>query len=129
MDFTQPYYDTGLRILVNRLLGDSKVDTSRFWQFLKPFNMWLWLLIGVMCVSFAVTMFMFERRKNEIDFAYESSASNAGVRAIPGLPFYLLEYRTRHRAFKVREYDCRIVCAREMPFMLVGSARKKPVMY
>lgn len=131
VDFTQPYYDTGLRILVNRLLGDSNVDTSRFWQFLKPFNMWLWVLIGVMCVSFAVTMFMFERRKNEIDFVYESSASNAGVVRHHQV---LLKYRTRHHLIKeiggslsthVCMYVC--VCVREMPSIYCwGYVWRKP---
>lgn len=77
MDFTQPYYDTGLRILVSKVLDN--VNTTTFWQILKPFNVWLWVAIGITFFVFAATIYLFERRKNEVDFMYSSKLSNAGM--------------------------------------------------
>jgi multisubunit Na+/H+ antiporter MnhB subunit len=67
--------------LVNKVL--DKVNTTTFWQILKPFNVWLWVAIGLTFCIFAATIYLFERRKNEVDFMYSSKLSNAGMWSLP----------------------------------------------
>lgn len=77
VSFTMPYFDLGLRLLVNKL-EPTKTTGKSIWQFLEPFSTGLWVWIIVCTAIFAVSVFIIEQRKNEFDFTADSTMGNIG---------------------------------------------------
>ena len=58
----------------------TQVQNPSWFQFLLPFSWSLWAVILSIAVVFAVSLFVFERRKNETEFTYDTPHQNAVLR-------------------------------------------------
>eukprot|EP01018_Ginkgo_biloba_P023147 Gb_28364 [translate_table: standard] len=62
VDFTQPYTDTGLVIMV---LNKKTKSSDNGWAFLKPFTATMWLTVSAFLVLTAFLVWLLEREKNK----------------------------------------------------------------
>ncbi|XP_074346532.1 glutamate receptor 2.7-like [Apium graveolens] len=60
-EFSQPYSDSGLQVLV---YTKSKISASRAWLFMKPFTTWTWISAALINLYSGFVVWFIERRTN-----------------------------------------------------------------